>query len=63
MSDITIPTKENGRTQSDDAQGSGATQSRIDDLMQARISKFSLDALANIAVSFRRKVHLELESV
>ena len=39
----------------------GVTQPRINDLLRGRVSRFSLDALVNIATALGRRVHLELE--
>jgi predicted XRE-type DNA-binding protein len=33
------------------------------DLLRGRVSRFSLDALVNIATAIGRRVHMELESV
>ena len=38
----------------------GVTQPRINDLLRGRISRFSLDALVNIAAALGRRVHVEL---
>lgn len=40
----------------------GVTQPRINDLLRGRVSRFSLDALVNIATALGRRVHLELEA-
>lgn len=40
----------------------GVTQSRINDLLRGRVSRFSLDALVNIATALGRRVNLELEA-
>jgi predicted XRE-type DNA-binding protein len=40
----------------------GVTQPRINDLLQGRVSRFSLDALVNIATALGRRVHIELEA-
>lgn len=40
----------------------GVTQPRINDLLRGRVSRFSLDALVNIATALGRRVHVELES-
>ncbi|PMS22630.1 XRE family transcriptional regulator [Trinickia dabaoshanensis] len=40
----------------------GVTQPRINDLLRGRISRFSLDALVNIATALGRRVHIELEA-
>ena len=39
----------------------GLTQPRINDLLRGRVSRFSLDALVNIATALGRRVHLQLE--
>lgn len=39
----------------------GVTQPRINDLLRGRVSRFSLDALVNIATALGRRVSLELE--
>jgi len=36
------------------------TQSRINDLLRGRVSRFSLDALVNIATALGWRVHVEL---
>jgi predicted XRE-type DNA-binding protein len=40
----------------------GVTQPRINDLLRGRVSRFSLDALVNIALGVGRRVHIELEA-
>lgn len=40
----------------------GLTQPRLDDLLQGRISKFSLDALVTIAVNAGLKISLRAEA-
>jgi predicted XRE-type DNA-binding protein len=47
--------------QSDAATHCGVTQPRINDLLGGRVSRFSLDALVNIATALGRRVHMELE--
>jgi predicted XRE-type DNA-binding protein len=37
-------------------------QPRINDLLRGRVSRFSLDALVNIATAMGRKVHFELQA-
>lgn len=49
-------------TQAEAARRCGLTQPRINDLVRGRISKFSLDALVNIAGALGRRVHLELRA-
>ena len=40
----------------------GVTQPRINDLLRGRVSRFSLDALVNIAAALGCRVHVELEA-
>lgn len=47
--------------QADAALHCGVTQPRINDSLRGRVSRFSLDALVNIATALGRRVHLELE--
>jgi predicted XRE-type DNA-binding protein len=49
-------------TQAEAARRCGLSQPRINDLVRGRISKFSLDALVNIAGALGRRVHLELRA-
>jgi len=48
-------------TQVEAAKQCGITQPRLNDLLRGRISKFSLDALVNIATALGQTVHIELE--
>lgn len=48
-------------TQAEAASHCGVTQPRINDLLRGRVSRFSLDALVNIATALGWRVHLELE--
>jgi len=41
----------------------GLTQPRISDLLRGRLSRFSLDALVNIAAALGQRVHVELAAV
>ncbi len=52
----------NGWTQVEAASSCGVTQPRVSDLLRGRISRFSLDALVNIAASLGQRVHVELEA-
>jgi predicted XRE-type DNA-binding protein len=63
MDKITALIEENGWTQFEAAGHCGVTQPRISDLLRGRISRFSLDALVNIAAALGRRVHVELEVV
>lgn len=53
---------ESGWTQSEAAARCGVTQPRMNDLLRGRISRFSLDALVNIAAVLGLRVHLRLEA-
>jgi predicted XRE-type DNA-binding protein len=50
----------NGWKQVEAAERCGVTQPRINDLLRGRVSRFSLDALVNIATDIGRRVHVEL---
>ena len=63
MDKIAALVEENGWTQVDAANRCGVTQPRMNDLLRGRISRFSLDALVNIAAALGRRVHVELEAV
>jgi predicted XRE-type DNA-binding protein len=52
--------KQNGWTQAEAAKRCGVAQPRINDLLRGRISRFSLDALVNIAAALGRKVKIQL---
>lgn len=62
MRKITALIQENGWTQAVAAEQCGVTQPRINDLLRGRISRFSLDALVNIAAALGKQVHVELEA-
>ena len=49
-------------TQVEAAKRCGVTQPRINDLLQGRVSRFSLDALVNIATSLGRRVRVQIEA-
>jgi len=51
-----------GWKQVEAAERCGVTQPRINDLLRGRVSRFSLDALVNIATALGRRVSLELEA-
>ena len=61
MRQITDIVKRNKWTQAKAASQCGITQPRMNDLLRGRVSRFSLDALVNIATAIGRRVHLELE--
>lgn len=49
-------------TQAEAATRCGVTQPRINDLLRGRVSRFSLDALVNIATALGRRVHVEIDA-
>jgi predicted XRE-type DNA-binding protein len=60
MDQIAAVIEESGWTQAEAAKHCGVTQPRMNDLLRGRISRFSLDALVNIAAALGRHVHVEL---
>ncbi len=63
MQKIAVIVNDSGWTQLEAAQQCGVTQPRMNDLLRGRVSRFSLDALVNIATAIGRRVHVELEVV
>jgi len=61
MDEIEAIIKAGGWTQKEAAKRCGVSQPRINDLLRGRISRFSLDALVNIASALGRKVRVSLE--
>lgn len=61
MQKIAAIVTENAWTQAEAARHCGVTQPRINDLLRGRVSRFSLDALVNIATAIGCRVHVELE--
>jgi predicted XRE-type DNA-binding protein len=61
MQKIAVIVKATDWTQSEAAKQCGVTQPRMNDLLRGRVSRFSLDALVNIATMLGRRVHVELE--
>ncbi len=61
MDEIEEIVKANGWTQAEAAKRCGVTQPRINDLLRGRISRFSIDALVNIASALGRRVTVKLE--
>jgi len=61
MRQIAIIVQDSGWTQKDAAERCGVTQPRMNDLLRGRVSRFSLDALVNIATAIGRRVHVALE--
>lgn len=62
MQKIAAVVNEAGWTQAEAARRCGVTQPRMNDLLRGRVSRFSLDALVNIATAIGRKVHIEFEA-
>jgi predicted XRE-type DNA-binding protein len=63
MQKIATRVKEYEWTQAEAASHCGVTQPRINDLLRGRVSRFSLDALVNIATALGCRVRLDLEAV
>jgi predicted XRE-type DNA-binding protein len=61
MDKIAALIESKGWTQVEPANHCAVTQPRISDLLRGRISRFSLDALVNIASALGKRVHVELE--
>jgi predicted XRE-type DNA-binding protein len=61
MRQIAALVKDGGWTQVAAAARCGISQPRINDLVRGRVSRFSIDALVNIATALGRTVHIELE--
>ena len=53
---------ESGWTQAEAARRCSVTQPRMNDLLRGRVSRFSLDALVNLATAIGRKVRVELQA-
>lgn len=51
-----------GWKQVEAAERCGVTQPRINDLLRGRVSRFSLDALVNIATALGRRMSVALEA-
>ena len=62
MNQISALIKSNGWTQREAARRCGVTQPRLNDLLRGRLSRFSLDALVNIAAALGCRVHVDLEA-
>jgi predicted XRE-type DNA-binding protein len=62
MQQIATVVGSGGWTQEEAARRCGVTQPRINDLLRGRVSRFSLDALVNIATALGRRVHIELQA-
>jgi predicted XRE-type DNA-binding protein len=62
MQKIAAHIKTNKWKQAEAARRCGITQPRMNDLLQGRLSRFSLDALVNIATALGYRVRVDLEA-
>lgn len=62
MQKIAERVKQHGWTQAQAASHCRVTQPRMNDLLRGRISRFSLDALVNIATALGCRVRFDLEA-
>jgi predicted XRE-type DNA-binding protein len=62
MDQISSIVAEQGWTQTEAAVRCGVTQPRMNDLLRGRISRFSLDALVNIAAALGLRVQVRLDA-
>lgn len=62
MRQIAAIIKTKGWKQAEAAAQCGVTQPRINDLLRGRVSRFSLDALVNIATALGQEIHVELKA-
>jgi predicted XRE-type DNA-binding protein len=62
MRQITAIITGNGWKQAETAAHCGVTQPRINDLLRGHVSKFSLDALVNIAAALGQRVNVTLKA-
>lgn len=62
MSQIAALVEARGWTQVEAARRCGVTQPRLNDLVRGRLSRFSLDALVNIATALGCRVRVDLEA-
>lgn len=62
MQKIAEIVKQSGWTQAQAAQRCGVTQPRINDLLRGRVSRFSLDALVNVATALGLRVRVEIDA-
>jgi len=62
MQKIAARLEQHGWTQDEAARQCCVTQPRINDLLRGRVSRFSLDALVNIATALGCRVRVDLEA-
>ena len=61
MRQISAVVKTSAWTQAEAARQCGVTQPRMNDLLRGRVSRFSIDALVNIATAIGRRVNFDLQ--
>lgn len=62
MRQIAAIVTEHGWTQADAAVRCGVSQPRMNDLLRGRVSRFSIDALVNMATAIGRKVRIDVQA-
>ena len=62
MRQIAAIVRESGWTQAEAAARCGVTQPRMNDLLRGRVSRFSIDALVNIATAIGWTVRFDLQA-
>lgn len=62
MRQIAAIVKESSWTQAEAAAQCGVTQPRMNELLRGRVSRFSIDALVNIATAIGRTVRFDLQA-
>lgn len=62
MAQISAVIDARGWTQREAAEHCGVSQPRVNDLLRGRISRFSLDALVNIAAALGARVRVHLDA-
>ena len=63
MQEIANLVKKSGWTQAEAAANCAVTQPRVNDLLRGRVSRFSLDALINVATTLGQRVRVEIGAV
>lgn len=62
MGQLAAIVQSRGWTQAEAAARCGVTQPRMNDLLRGRLSRFSLDALVNVAAALGQRVHVGLDA-
>jgi len=63
MRQLAAVIRRNGWTQAEAARHCSLTQPRINDLLRGRLSRFSLDALVNIAAALNLTVRVDIADI